>query len=182
MPEQVRSLTLVEPTLFYLLALSGRISEHAEIKAIADRVIRYVGENDADGAARSFIEYWVGPGAYDTMDVRVREAVRVSIAKVPVEWPTGFEPYGATVEALSGLKMPIQLIGGSRTTPAARAVMDVLRGLWPRAAYAEIEDAGHMAPLTHAHTVNEIIDTFIGQVTGAISTTGPRSHLDEGIA
>jgi pimeloyl-ACP methyl ester carboxylesterase len=172
MPEQVRSLTLVEPTLFYLLAPSGRVSEHAEIKAIADRVIRYVGENDADEAARSFIEYWVGPGAYDAMDARPREAVRASIAKIPVEWPTGFEPYGATVEALSGFKMPIQLIGGSRTTPAARAVMDVLRGLWPRAAYAEIEGAGHMGPVTHADTVNEIIDTFIGRVTGSISATG----------
>lgn len=172
MPEQVRSLTLVEPSLFYLLAASGRLSEHAEIKAIASRVLRYIGENDADKAARSFIEYWVGLGAYDAMDARQREAVRASIAKLPVEWPTGFEPYGATVEALSGLKMPIQLIGGSRTTPAARAVIDVLRGLWPRAPYAEIEGAGHMGPLTHADAVNEIIDAFIGRVTGSMSTTG----------
>ncbi len=56
MPEQVRSLTLVEPSLFYLLAAAGRLSEHAEIKAIADRVLRHIGENDADEAARSFIE------------------------------------------------------------------------------------------------------------------------------
>jgi pimeloyl-ACP methyl ester carboxylesterase len=52
MPGEVRSLTLVEPTLFYLLAPSGRVSEHAEIKAVADRVIRYVGKGDADEAAR----------------------------------------------------------------------------------------------------------------------------------
>jgi pimeloyl-ACP methyl ester carboxylesterase len=172
MPEQVRSLTLVEPTLFYLLAASRRLSEHTEIKAIADRVIRYIGENDADEAARSFIEYWVGPRGYDAMEARSREAVRASIAKLPVEWPTAFEPYGATVEALSGFVMPIQLIGGSRTTPAARGVIDVLRGLWPRAAYAEIEGAGHMAPVTHADTVNEIIDTFIGRVAGSICPTG----------
>ena len=172
MPEQVRSLTLAEPTLFYLLAPSGRVSKHAEIKAIADRVIRYVGEKDTDEAARVFIEYWVGPGAFDAMDAKLREAVRASMAKVSVEWPTTFEPYGATVEALAALKMPIQLIGGSRTTPAAMAVMDVLRGLWPGAAYAEIEDAGHMGPVTHADTVNEIIDTFIGRVTASISATG----------
>lgn len=172
MPEQVRSLTLVEPSLFYLLAASGRLSEHAEIKAIADRVIRYVRENDADEAARSFIEYWVGLGAYDAMDTTHRQAVRASIVKLPVEWPTGFEPYGATVAALSGLNMPIQLIGGSRTTPPARAVIDVLRGLWPRAAYAVIEGAGHMGPLTHAETVNEIIDAFIGRVTGSMCKTG----------
>jgi pimeloyl-ACP methyl ester carboxylesterase len=171
MPEQVRSLTLFEPALFYLLAASGRLSEHAEIKAVADRVIRYIGENDADEAARTFTEYWVGLGAYDAMDARSREAVRASIAKLPVEWPTGFEPHEATVEALSGFKMPIQLLGGSRTTAAARAVTDVLRALWPKAAYAEIEGAGHMGPVTHADTVSEIVDTFIGGVTGSISTT-----------
>jgi pimeloyl-ACP methyl ester carboxylesterase len=163
MPEQVRSLTLVEPTLFYLLAPSGRTSEYSEIKGVADRVIRYVGANDTDEAARGFIEYWVSPGAYDAMGERLREAVRVGMTKLAVEWPTAFEPYGAEAEALSALKIPIQLIAGSRTTPAARAVMDVLRGLWPRAAYAEIEGAGHMSPVTHANAVNEIIDEFVSK-------------------
>jgi pimeloyl-ACP methyl ester carboxylesterase len=65
--------------------------------------------------------------------------------------------------------MPVQLIGGSRTTSAARGVMNVLRGLWPGAAYAEIEGAGHMGPVTHADAVNEVIETFIGRVT--VSTT-----------
>jgi pimeloyl-ACP methyl ester carboxylesterase len=164
MPEQVRSLTLVEPTLFYLLAPSGRAPEHDEIKAVADRVIRYVDEGDADEAARGFIEYWVGPGAYDSMDDRLREGVRAGMTKLAVEWPAAFEPYRATPGALSALNMPIQLIGASRTTPAARAVMDVLRGLWPKAAYAEIGGAGHMSPVTHANTVNEIIDTFVSKI------------------
>jgi len=163
MPEQVRSLTLVEPTLFYLLAPAGRASEHAEIKAVADRVVRYVDENKAAEAARGFIEYWVGPGAYDALDDRLREAVRAGMAKLRVEWPSAFEPYGATAEALSALEMPIHLIGGSRTTLAARAVMDVLRDLCPRAEYAEIEGAGHMGPVTRADAVNKIIDTFISR-------------------
>jgi pimeloyl-ACP methyl ester carboxylesterase len=166
MPGQVRSLSLAEPTLFYLLASSGKTSEHAEIKAVADRVIRYVGENNADEAARGFITYWAGPDAYDAMDDKLRGAVKASMAKLPVEWPAAFEPYGATVDALSALKVPIQLIGGSRTTRAARAVMDVLRGLWPTAMYAEIGEAGHMGPVTHAAAVNEIIDKFIVRVDG----------------
>jgi pimeloyl-ACP methyl ester carboxylesterase len=171
MPEQVRSLTLIEPALFYLLAPAGRASEHAEIRAVADRVIRYVAENDSAEAARGFIAYWVGPGAYDTMDDRVREAVRASMAKLPAEWPAGFEAYGATAEALSALEMPLQLIAGSRTTPAARAVMEELRSLCPRAAYAEIAGAAHMGPVTHAEAVNEIIDTFIGSLPASGSAT-----------
>jgi hypothetical protein len=61
MPGHVRSLTLIEPSLFYLLASAERVSEYAEIRAVADRVIRYVNENDTTEAARGFIDYWVGP-------------------------------------------------------------------------------------------------------------------------
>ena len=46
-------MTLVEPTLFYLLAASGKVSEHAEIKGVVDRVIKYIGQNNA---ARRFID------------------------------------------------------------------------------------------------------------------------------
>lgn len=171
MPEQVRSLTLVEPTLFYLLAPSGRASEHAEIKAVADRVVRYVDAGNAAEAARGFIEYWVGPGAYDAMDDRLREAVRAGMAKLRVEWATAFEPHGATAEALSALAMPVQLIGGSRTTRAARAVVDVLRTLCPRAAYAEIEGAGHISPVTRADAVNEMIDIFVSGSPSSMPAT-----------
>ena len=163
MPDKVRSLTLYEPTLFYLLAPAGRASEHAEIKAVADRVVHYVGQNDAVEAARGFIEYWGGSGAYDAMDDRRREAV-TGMAKLNMEWPTTFNPYGTTIEALSALRVPVQLMAGSRTTAAARAVMDVLRGLWAEAPYAEIENAGHMGPVTRAGAVNEIIDAFVSRV------------------
>jgi pimeloyl-ACP methyl ester carboxylesterase len=98
------------------------------------------------------------------MDDRLRDVVKAGMTKLAVEWPAAFEPYRATPEALSALNMPIQLIGASRTTPAARAVMDVLRGLWPKAAYAEIGGAGHMSPVTHANAVNEIIDAFVSKI------------------
>ena len=48
--------------------------------------------------------------------------------------------------------MPLQLIAGSGTTRAARAVMDELRNQYPQAAYAEIDGAGHMTPVTRKRT------------------------------
>jgi pimeloyl-ACP methyl ester carboxylesterase len=161
-PKRMRSLTLIEPTLFYLLG-KQRPLEHAEIKAVADRVIRYFDENDADEAARGFIDYWVRPGAYNGMSERARDSVRSGMVKLRIEWAIAFEPYGATIEALSALPMPIQLIEGSETTPAARAVMDILRELWPHTPYAKIDNAGHMSPVTHTEAVNEIIDKFVSR-------------------
>ena len=172
-PDQVRSLTLVEPTLFYLPAASGKVSEHAEIRGVVDRVVHYVSHNNNTEAARGFIDYWIGPGAYDAMDDRQREGVQAGMAKRLVEWPAAFVPYGATDDALSALQMPVQLIEGSRTTPAARAVIEILRLLWPRASYAKIDGAGHMSPLTHAEAVNQVIDRFISGSTRSISTPRP---------
>ena len=42
-PDRVRSLTLVEPTLFFLLKQFEQGDEHDEIKAVAYRVVKYVG-------------------------------------------------------------------------------------------------------------------------------------------
>jgi pimeloyl-ACP methyl ester carboxylesterase len=95
------------------------------------------------------------------MEPRVREPITTGVAKLRVEWPTGFEERGASVQALSALSMPIQLIAGTETTSAARAVVDVLRGIWPEAKFAEITGADHMAPITHAQRVNEVIENFL---------------------
>jgi pimeloyl-ACP methyl ester carboxylesterase len=160
-PERVRSLTLIEPVLFHLLAPAGKVKEHEEIRAVADRAIQFAEAGNPEEAARGFIEYWVRPGAYDAMEARIRELVTNGMAKLRVEFPTGFEERGASVQALSALSMPIQLIGGTNTTRAARAVMDVLRGIWPEAQFAEITGAGHTAPITHPQPVNEVIETFL---------------------
>jgi pimeloyl-ACP methyl ester carboxylesterase len=61
--------------------------------------------------------------------------------------------------------MPILLLLETDTTLAARAVVEILRGLWPRAQYVEIAHAGHLAPITHAAVVNPIIAAFLMQAT-----------------
>ncbi len=160
-PERVRSLTMIEPTLFHLLAPAGKVKEHEEIRAVADRTIQFAEAGNPEEAARGFIGYWVGAGAYDAMEPRIREPITTGIAKLRVEWPTAFEERGATVHALSALSMPILLIAGTKTTRAARGVGDVLRGIWPDAQFAEITDAGHMSPVTHPQRVNELIENFL---------------------
>ena len=45
---RVRSLTLIEPTLFHLLAPAGKVKEHDEIRAVAERVIEFVDAGDSE--------------------------------------------------------------------------------------------------------------------------------------
>ncbi len=58
-PKRVRSLTLIEPVLFHLLAPAGKVNEHEEIRAVADRAIQFAEAGNPEEAARGFIEYWV---------------------------------------------------------------------------------------------------------------------------
>lgn len=164
-PDRVRSLSLIEPTLFHLLLPAGRKDEHAEITAVAERVSRYVDAGDPDEAARGFIDYWVSEGAYDAMDERVRNAVVVSMAKLRAEWPEAFKPWEATSAALGDLRVPVQLIRATRTTKAASAVIDLLREIWPGSRLHEVEEAGHMSPLTHPDRVNAILEDFLDAVS-----------------
>lgn len=163
-PERTRSLILIEPTLFHLLQQSGRIVEHAEIQAVADRVIQYVDAGDLPEAARGFIDYWTGPGVYERMDERLRPSIAQSMPKLRREWPESFAPWGATVEALSALQLPILLISGEKTTPPALSVTAILRRIWPAASHVEIAGAGHMSPITHADQVNANIEGFLSSL------------------
>jgi pimeloyl-ACP methyl ester carboxylesterase len=164
-PERVRTLTVAEPVCFNLLAPAGMTAEHKEIQALAERIITCVEAGNPLEAARSFIDYWIGPGAFDVMDPRVRDATIRAARKLRAEWLIAFEDSGATRAALAALTMPILLIVGAETTPAARGVVEILHGLWPHAHYAEIESAGHMAPVTQADAVNAIIEAFITQAS-----------------
>lgn len=56
-PERVRSLTVIEPTLFHLVAPAGKVKEHDEIRAVADRVIQFAEAGKPEEAARGFLEY-----------------------------------------------------------------------------------------------------------------------------
>ena len=160
-PERVRSLTLIEPTLFSLLEQFDRGAEHAEIKAVADRVVKYVGDGNPREAARGFIAYWVGDGAFDNMNTRVKDGIVDGMTKLALEWPEAFKPSGAELDRLAAINAPIQLLRGTKTTQAAREVVDLLATVWPDAVCIEIENAGHMSPVTHAALVNPHIENFI---------------------
>jgi pimeloyl-ACP methyl ester carboxylesterase len=95
------------------------------------------------------------------MDERLRASVLQSMPKLRQEWPESFEPWGATPEALSALRLPTLLISGARTTAPARGVTAILRQLWPDASHVEIAGAGHMCPITHGDQVNADIERFL---------------------
>ncbi len=160
-PEQVPSLTVIEPTLFHLLAEGGEAEADKEIRGVAERVNRHVDRGEAEEAARGFIGYWVGPGAFDAMEPGVRAAVAASMPKLYREWTDCFEEGQPMVADFATLAMPTLLVRGTVTTLAARRVVDILRRLLPGPDLAEIEGAGHISPLTHPDLVDSVIEAHL---------------------
>lgn len=160
-PQRVKSLTVIEPTLFHLLADAGEAEADREIRGVATRVVDQVERGDREAAARGFIDYWVGPGAFDAMDPKVRSEVTESMTKLTGEWRACFAAGQPTAADFAALTMPTLIVCAARTTLAARRTVEVLRRNLPNHDYGEIAAAGHMSPLTHPDRVNPMVEAHI---------------------
>ena len=156
-PDRVASLTLIEPVLFNLLEESEDPSRVPYLE-VAHAMIVLVRFGDREGAARLFMDYWLGPGTLDAMDERTRDYTIRTVDRVADDW------FGISTHApgaLTTVSPPTLLLCGEQTQPSTRRITEILREALPDAEYREIPGAGHMSPLTHPAPVNEIITEFI---------------------
>jgi pimeloyl-ACP methyl ester carboxylesterase len=153
MPDRVRSLTLIEPVLFALLRRQGEHAAYIEISEVAEGCVSAVRAGRPAAAARLFVDYWNGPGAWARLPDHARVVVERASPSVARQWeaifadPTPLTEYG-------GLGVPTLLLSGDRGPVPARRVTELLAGTLPDAVHAVIAGAGHMSPMTHAATVN----------------------------
>jgi lipase len=164
-PERIRSLVLIEPTVFHLLRLQGERVAWSEIERVAKRHIALAESGDLAGCAEHFLGYWSALEAWRQMPAEQRARIVQTMPKIAQEWRMVFALTG-TYEALAPLGLPTLLIRGSETTFAARSVVECLRDQLPSHALVEIPGAGHLSPLTHAAAVNTAIEEFLDRHSG----------------
>ena len=170
-PECVLSLTLIEPSMAYLLAHAREEAAYSEIRAVADPVLAHARRGELEEAASLFLNYFMGQGALAAMPAASRAAVVESMRKLVYQWPFSLERERPTLADYRGVTMPTLLIQGSRTTFALQRLMHVLRVTLPNCAHVLIEGAGHMSPVTHAAAVNAAIE---GHLERCLPCTLPR--------
>jgi pimeloyl-ACP methyl ester carboxylesterase len=159
-PERVRSLSLIEPTAFHLLRLFGERAAWEEIERLATRHIVLAAAGELRACAELFLGYWAGPELWREAPAELRERLVQTMPKIAQEWRMVFDvadPY----DHLAASGLPVLLVRGAETTHAARCVVELLRDRFPAHAFAEIEGAGHLAPLTHPEPVNAAIAAFL---------------------
>lgn len=160
-PGRVRALALYEPTLFSLVDAASPPPNDADgIRETVVRSLAALEAGDRAAAARVFIDFWMGEGAW----ARTPEPRKAPIADAVVamrHWAHALMSEPTRLDAFRSLRAPVLLMTGERSPASSLAVARLLRDALPRVEVLELEGLGHMAPVTHAEEVNAPIARFL---------------------
>ncbi|WP_354683007.1 alpha/beta hydrolase [Cupriavidus necator] len=163
-PGRVRALALYEPTLFALVDAQTPAPNDAD--GIRDTVAGAGAALDAgnqDAAAERFIDYWMGSGAWKQTPEARKPPIAASVTNVR-RWAHALFTEPTPLQAFRSLDVPVLYMVGKRSPPSAHGVARLLATALPRVELVEFENLGHMGPLTHPDTVNQVIAEFLERV------------------
>lgn len=167
-PGLARSLTLIEPVYFHLLAEQDPAFAAENAAAMAP-VYEACDEGRYHDGARAFMEAWGQPGQFDRFPAPARDAVARALKhlagdfKMVSEWPEG----QISRADIASIAAPTLLMQGERTQSSAKAILDELEALKPDAERAEIAGAGHLSPVDAPVAVAERLAAFFDRVEAA---------------
>jgi pimeloyl-ACP methyl ester carboxylesterase len=156
--DKIASLTLIEPSCFHLLDKSG--PEYAEIFGVYARGRDLFERGETAEAAKFFVDYWMGPGAFDAMPASRQGPILAAMVRLHQDW-AGTLDMNTTLQEFRAFQ-PRTLLLRARDTrrPSARIVY-LLGAALPNAVRVEIEGGGHMSPITNPEPVNDAIERFL---------------------
>jgi pimeloyl-ACP methyl ester carboxylesterase len=166
-PERIRSLTLYEPTAFFLLRGRPEVQREVDaISAVAAEMERAVAGGDRRGAMALFVDYWNGAGAWNRIPARQQDEFSELAEKVICNFHTLLGETWNPAD-FSRLRCPVVILRGETSPPVALRVADRLAGLIPHSRLITLPKAGHMTPVTKPQSVAPVIATCIGALEHA---------------
>lgn len=160
-PGRIRALALYEPTLFALVDADTPPPNDADgIRDVVGDAGAALDAGDEDAAAGRFIDYWMGAGSWERIPSQRRLPIAASVRNVR-RWGHTLFTEPTKLAAFRNLDVPVLYLTGGRSTPSAHAVARLLVEALPQVELVEFEGLGHMGPITHSETVNEVIATFL---------------------
>jgi pimeloyl-ACP methyl ester carboxylesterase len=156
-PDLVRSLALYEPVAFSVL----HSAQHAAGLGDLNRGGRGASLMDLETGGdeswlRMFVDYWNGPGAFDSMTQLARAGLLSTGRKAFLEVRSNLLDR-TTHDDYARIAAPTLLLCGADSPMAAKATVEVLAGAMPNAERKVIEGAGHLGPFTHGDVVGRAI-------------------------
>ena len=154
-PDLIRTLTLIEPTLF------AAARDTPSFAATRDLFAPFEAAFDAgnlEAASAEFMVVW-GNTAWADMEPRMRTRIMERIHLIRASHPALYGDSGGILEAgrLEDMGMPVTLIAGMTSPVICRAVVRALAARLPNAESVLVPDAGHMLPVTHPELTAALI-------------------------
>lgn len=160
-PQSVRSLVAYEPVLFRWLYDADPDSDAArEVIEVAAAMRRALHARSYRGAARPFVDYWAGTGAWDAMPEPRRQTIAARMGSVLPHFDALLND-DRIAAVLHRIDAPMLLLTGASTVASTRRIGEMLRAALPRAEHVLLPGMGHMGPITHADAVNGCIAGFL---------------------
>ena len=161
-PDRVRSLALYEPVAFGVL---DEPADQTARDAIAQLKAYTPDANGVDEVwLAGFVDWWNGEGAWQRLGDDTKRAFR------SVGWKLSQEVASLIADRTDSkryatIAVPTLLLGGERSQPAERRVLDKLVVTLPNAKLHVFPELGHMGPITHAAAVNAAIVAHLDAVS-----------------
>lgn len=171
--EKIASLALYEPSAFHLLGLTGGrgIAALDEVKSLSQEIGASLLVGAFSDAARRFVDYWNGCGAWDALGPKNRQALLRWLPKVSLDFHALIHD-DAPLDRISTIDCPVLLMRGEHALGPSRMIIDELQALMRFALVATVDGAGHMGPLTHRDVV---FGAIADQLSATLARTIPAS-------
>jgi pimeloyl-ACP methyl ester carboxylesterase len=175
-PQAVASVAVYEPVVLHALRDDAAgAPEWQAVCTMAARVQAAVAMHRMLDAAACFVDFWSGGGSWARVGASHQAAVAARMASVASQ----FDALHAAADpraALAARMLPMLVLTGAATVPAARRIGAALEAAWPRATHRSLPAMGHMGALTHAHAVNPVITDFLLR---QVEPARPRAAIPE---
>lgn len=156
-PERVRTLTLYEPTLFWLLLADARCALEAhEIQSVAQFATVLSRAGDQQGAAALFVDYWSEPGTWGRMRPARQESVARYMPKVCAEFSALFA-CRIRLKELQDADFPIRVLCGNRSPASTRRIAGLLAFACPVLDVVHVAEGTHMSPVSDPELIAPLL-------------------------
>ena len=160
-PARVSALIVYEPTLFSLIEADGLAPNDADgIRDAVSAAAAALQAGDRHAAARCFIDYWMGSGAWAKTPDERKIVIADSVAYVR-RWAHALFTEPTPISEFGQLQMPVLYLTGGRSTQSARGVARRLVKALPNVTLMDLPELGHMGPITDSDVVNQVIEDFL---------------------
>jgi pimeloyl-ACP methyl ester carboxylesterase len=161
-PELVASVAVYEPVALQLLAGFVRSDRcAAEVSEVAHAIARDLNGGAMERAARRFVDFWSGDGAWSTLAPDRRAAFARRMPAIRAHFASLMGD-ALTLADYRRVAAPVLYLTGRKTRASTRRIGELLRRALPHVEAIAFDGMDHLGPITHSAVVAGSIARFIG--------------------